>query len=126
MNVWKSVEKSWVHIVFVIGAVILLFLLRRGDRAIRNEFSSAYVDVMIIITGAGTLRYRDKMEKILFGILFFGSFYINIIQIDNNFFTELVTTVPDRVDSLEKLKTLNSKIYNLDLDENQSVIKYLR
>lgn len=125
LNILKNVQKSWVHIVFAIIAMILLFFLRRGDRAIRNEFSSAYVDVMITITGAGRLRYRDKLEKIFFGILFLGSFYINTIEIDNAFFTEFVTQFPERFDTLAKLKQINASIRSIDLGEDHPVIKHL-
>lgn len=55
-------EAIWIQILFVIFATIMLYFLRRGDLMGDVELITAYMDVMIAVTGGGNLRYRDKFE----------------------------------------------------------------
>lgn len=126
MDLIEIMSRAWIHILFIIGATVMLYFVRRGDLLSQNEFSLAYIDIMAVITGAGNIRYRYKLENIFFGFLFFGSFYINAIGIDNTFFANFLTQAPVHVDTFEKLAKLNPPIYSMGLRNDHPAIKNIK
>lgn len=126
LNFLEIFKRAWIHILFMILAIILLYFLRRGDIMLEDNFTLAYVNLMTVITGGGTIRYRDKLEKIFFGFLFLGSFYINTICIDNLLYAEFLIETPDHVDSFAKLAQLNISIFKFNLEKDHSAIRSVR
>lgn len=123
LNISTIFKRASFHIMFMIFGTIMLYFLRRGELMLEDNFTLAYVDMVTVITGGGTIRYRDKLEKIFFGFLFLGSFYINAICIENLLFSDFLTQAPDRIDTLVKLDKLNPTIYGTTFgkDNNRSI-----
>lgn len=99
----KILEHTWTIILVIIIGMILLYFIRRIAKLRRNDISTVYVDMMILVTGAASLRYHHKWEKIFFGIFIFGIFFINTIGIDNTLFHLFLLEEDYRVDTFEKL-----------------------
>lgn len=126
LNIFNIFDKIWIYILSIIFASIILYLRRCGDLAIQNDLISDYVDVIVGIVGGGRLNYRDELEKIFFGFLFLGSFFISAIGMDF-FYETFLTQIPERIDSIEKLNLLpKTPIYLYDLDKNHSLVNNLR
>lgn len=123
LEISEIFKRAWIHIVFMTFAVIMLFFLRLGNLMLENNFTMAYVDVMAVVTGGGTIRYRDKLEKIFFGFLLLGSFYVNAICIENLLFAEFLIKAPERIDTFEKLAKCNIPIYAFNLEINHPAIQ---
>lgn len=130
LDILKVFQATWIQIVFITCAMIMLYFIRRGDLMRRVEFISVYIDVMIAVTAGGNLRYRDKFEKIFFGILLLGSFYINTIGVDNFLFATFLSQTPERIDTFDKLavhlKTFKSTIFVENLEINHPAIQNIR
>lgn len=122
----KIIETAWIQIVFILCAMIMLCFLRRGDLNRRVDIALVYIDVMIAVTGGGNLRYRNKIEKIFFGILLLGAFYINTIGIDNFLFATFLTDTPDGVDTFEKLAEQQVVNFRYNLASNHPAVQLLR
>lgn len=129
-DILKVFRTIWIQMVFISCAMIMLYFLRRGDLMRPVDLISVYIDVMIAVIGGGVLRYRDKFEKIFFGLLLFGSFYINTIGVENFLFATFLKQTPERIDTFDKLavhlKSFNSPIYVNNLETNHSIIRYIR
>lgn len=126
LDIFEFFKRAWIHIVFMTCAIIMLYFLRLGDQMLEDNFTLAYIDVMAVITGGGSIRYRDKLEKIFFGFLFFGSFYINAICVDNLLFAEFLVNAPERIDTFEKLANSKIPIHLFNLEMNHSAVQYFR
>lgn len=129
-DILKVFQTIWIQILFITCAMIMLYFIRRGDLMRPVDLISVYIDVMIAMIGGGVLRYRDKFEKIFFGLLLLGSFYINTIGVENFLFATFLTQTPERIDTFDKLavhlKTFNSSIYVSNLERNHSIIQNIR
>lgn len=125
LNILNMFARAGFHVFFTACATIMLYFLRRGDFLRRNSLISDYVDVMIAVIGGGNLRYRNKLEKIFFGVLFLGSFYINAIGI-NFLFETFLAQVPERIDSIETLSKSNHPIFEFDMNKQPRIIHDIR
>lgn len=128
-NILKIFQSASAHIVFAIIAVILLFSIRRKIGLRRDGLISVYIDVIIVVAGGGSLRYQHRLEKVFFGILLLGVFFINTIAIDNFLFCTYLTEDVDRIDTIEKFIKFNPPIFiNRHLKEgnNGLIVKMLR
>lgn len=126
LNVWAIFGTIWIQIVFICCATIMLYFLRRGELMRRIEFISTFIDVMTAVTGGGNLRYRDKLEKIFFGFLFFGAFYINAIGIENFLFATFLMQEPERIDNFDKLAKYNPPVFTFDLSNDSDILQNIR
>lgn len=126
LNIWTILLSGWVHILFITFATIMLYFLRRGDLMRRSYITEAFIDVMMTVTGGGNLRLRDKLEKIFFGFLLLGSFYINAIRLDNFLFSTFLAQNPERIDTFEKFAKINPLIIQNDVGINHSIVRNLR
>lgn len=127
LNLLKVLGLIWIQIIFVIFATTMLYFLRSGDQMRRVQLISTYIDVMIAVTGGGNLRYRDKFEKIFFGFLFFGTFYINAIGVENFLFATFLTETPEHIDSFEKMAKLDPfPVYRSDVEIGHPIVQFVR
>lgn len=126
LNVLKIFGTIWIQIMFIILATTMLYFLRIGDLMRRVGLLSTYIDVLIVITGGGNLRYHNKLEKIFFGILLLGTFFINSIGIDNFLFATFLTEGPRRIDTLDKLISSNLLIFRMGVELNHSIMQNIR
>lgn len=106
-NFLKTLAGAWIYIALIISSMVILFVLRYGDLDRRYTFISVYMDIIIAITSASSLRYQNHLEKIFFAILLFGTFLINTIALDNFLFFTFVTEEVNRMDSFEKYADFN-------------------
>lgn len=126
LNIWTILIGAWIHILFIIFATIMLYFLRRGDLMHRSRITAAFVDVIIMVTGGGNIRFRDKLEKIFFAFLLLGSFYINAIRLDNFLFSTFLAQSPERVDTFEKFAKMNPIVIKIDVGINHPIVKNFR
>lgn len=126
LNILATINRAWYHIGFMICGMIMLYFLRRGDLMLQNNFTSAYIDVVIAIFGGGNLRYRNKLEKIFFGFLLLAAFYINTICVENLLYADFLIKTPERIDTFDKLAKLNPIICQYNMGENDSAIQEIR
>lgn len=76
----------------------------------RIDYFSTYMDVMMPLTGGGTLHYRNDLEKMFFVILLLGAFFMNAIGTDNFLFYTFLTEVTNLTDTLETVAEFNLPI----------------
>lgn len=60
---FRILGSAWFYITFIALLMLYLFLMRHGELFQRIDYFSIYMDVMIALTGGGTLRYRNDMKK---------------------------------------------------------------
>lgn len=108
---FKILAAAWIHITFFISGMIVLYLMRHGESNRRGIFITVYMDIMIVWTGASSLRYENRIEKIFFAILLFGTFLINTIALENFLFYTFLTKEEYRMDSMEKYVEFNTPTF---------------
>lgn len=126
LNVWVMFGTIWIQILFIVCATIMLYFLRCGDLIRRVELISTFIDVMTAVTGGRNLIYRDKLEKMFFGFLFFGIFFINTIGIDNFLFATFLTQAPERINTFKKLAKYNPPVFKYDLEDNSPILGQIK
>lgn len=100
---------NWMEIFWIISATILC-ILRRRMRLRRDGFISCAFDMFIAIFGGGNLRIRHKLERLLFGIVLIGSFFMLAIWADAFLF--ICNFISDQqIDTFEKLVEENPSIF---------------
>lgn len=122
LNVSVIFGSIWIQTVFICCATIMLYFLRRGD------LISALIDVLSGVIGGGNLRYRNKLEKIFFGFLFLGAFFINAIGLNSFLFATFLTQEPERINTFEKLAKYNPPFFHRNLPSNRrtSILQNIR
>ena len=95
---------------FISIAAIALYVIRRKYRLSRSNFSSTFFDCWIPFIGGGNLRMRHKYERLFFGILLFGAFFIMSV-FAGDLLDSLLRVRNQKINTFEKLKERNSPIY---------------
>lgn len=110
-NFFKTLSAAWIHVAFFISGMILLFFLRHGDLNRQNILIAVYMDIIIVCTGASSLRFGNRLEKIFFSILLFSIFLINTIALENFLFYTFLAEEEYRMDSMQKYVEFNAPTY---------------
>lgn len=96
--------------IFFFTTTIGLYMLRKFLKIRGDIFISSYFDVNIVIFGSGILHIRHKIERIFFGILLIGSFFLSSVWI-NGFLFENCLISEQKIDSFADLKRINAPIF---------------
>lgn len=96
-------------LLFKISAVIILYIIRRKFQLRRNDFMSALIDTMVAFTAGGNLRMGHKLERIFFGILLIGNFFI-ISLFSGDLLDCFYRILDQKVSTFEQLATMNPTI----------------
>lgn len=61
---------------FIFVATIILYIIRRKLRLLRNDYFSVFIDCWIPFICGGNLQMQHRIERWFFAILLFGAFFI--------------------------------------------------
>lgn len=110
-------------LLFIFVSALTLYTLRRKLRVLSNDFFSAVVDCWIPFIGGGNLRMDHRLERLFFGILLFGSFFIMCV-FSGDLFDCVVSFLNAKVNTFEKLARINPPIYSIyELSWNEDLIR---
>lgn len=121
-NFFNIMKNSAFILLFVLLSISILYFVRRQTR--RVDISTVYLDVMMTTVGGGNLRFFDKWDKIICGILLFGAFLVNTICVDNFLYHAYLLGDANHMDSMDKLIKFNPPIFFSSVefnDQNNSV-----
>lgn len=108
---------------FIFVAAITLYTIRRKLRVLSNDLFSAVVDCWIPFIGGGNLRMDHRLERLFFGILLFGSFFIMCV-FSGDLFDCVVSFLNSKINTFEKLAEINPSIYSVyELRSNEELIR---
>lgn len=100
---------NWTNL-FVISAAVVLCFLRRLRRLQHDGFISSLIDVTVIFTGGGTLRFDHKLERWFFVIMSIGALFLNAICLEPTLFPSFLQH-QQRVDTFNELSEINPPVY---------------
>lgn len=107
----KSVQIMSALIVLFMGlAALTLSIIRRKWKLRRGSFISASIDTLIAFIAGGNLRMRHKLERLFFGIVLIGVFFITSIYA-GDLLDCTYRILHQKIDTFDQLKTIQSPIY---------------
>lgn len=101
-------------ILFMICSAFALLYIRRKYQLPPNDVSSAFLDILILFIGGGSIRMDHKYERWFFGILLFGAFLI-VTVFAGDLLDSFVAVKNKKVTTFEQLAEINAPIH-IDLN----------
>lgn len=111
MNISATVKIAAIFIILFMGlAAFILRKMRSNFNLRRADFSSAFIDILIVFIACGNLRMRHNLERWFFGILLIGALFMTPI-----FTSELLNQVyrmqDQKITTFEQLARIRAPIY---------------
>lgn len=100
---------NWTN-TFVILASVTLCFVRRVQRLRHDGFISVLIDVVVIFTGGGKLRFDQKLERWFFSIVSIGALFLNAICLEPTLFPSFLHH-QRTVNTFEQLAEINPPVY---------------
>lgn len=98
-----------VILLFICLAAIILCIIRRKFKLRPDGLFSTYIDASVAIIAGGNLRMQHKFERLFFGILLIGAFFMTNLLTGDVLFH--IYRSRNQVNTFEHLATIDSPIY---------------
>lgn len=97
-------------ILFMVLAANSLIIIRRKFNIQPNDYSSAFIEIITLFIGGGSVRIQHKYEKWFFTVLSFGAFLIMCV-IAGDLLDNFIKVLDTKISKFEELVDINPPIY---------------
>lgn len=109
---------------FILCAAVI-FCIRKKNRLHRDGYISSFIDVMITFFAGGNLSMRHKLERLAFGILLIGSFFLTAYWLEFGLYPSFLIH-DSKIDTFKKLADISPPIFcNMGLKGKDEAVKQM-
>lgn len=102
--------QATVIVSFIVLSAYILRKIRQECKLRGSSFVSTFMDILIAFISGGNLGMQHKLERIFFGILLIGAFFIMSI-FGGDLLDCVYNTLNQKIEKFEQLVELNPPIY---------------